>query len=137
MGKVNISKKFYPEVATNQVKKLPIAPNQFSSNTTKDNNTDIFNNKKSSLNVSEDVAKKTLSCFDTNKAASMDQIPAKVLKGAVDVLAYSLPKIINLSVKLSVFPEECKIAKLKPLFKKGRKTYPKNYRPISLLPLVS
>ena len=45
--------------------------------------------------------------------------------------------IINLSIKLSTFPEECKIAKLKPVFKKGARTDPKNYRPISLLPLVS
>jgi len=36
-----------------------------------------------------------------------------------------------------MFPEKCKIAKLKPLFKKGSKTEPKNYRPISLLPLIS
>ena len=38
---------------------------------------------------------------------------------------------------LSVFPEKCKTAKLKPLFKKGSSTEPKNYRPISLLPLIS
>ena len=44
------------------------------------------------------------------------------------MLAYPLAKILNLSVKLFVFPEECKIAKLKPLFKKGSKTDRKNYR---------
>ena len=45
--------------------------------------------------------------------------------------------IINLSIKSSTFPEECKITKLKPIFKKSARTDPKNYRPIFLLPLVS
>ena len=40
-------------------------------------------------------------------------------------------------MKRSKFPLDCKIAKLKPLYKKGSKTDPKNYRPVSLLPLVS
>ena len=75
--------------------------------------------------------------LNTFKAAGIDQFPAKFLKEAADVLAYPLAKIINLSVKLSVLPEERKIAKLKPLFKKGSKTEPKSYRPLSLLPVVS
>ena len=32
---------------------------------------------------------------------------------------------------ISDFLKECKIAKLKPLYKKGKETDPKNYRPIS------
>ena len=40
------------------------------------------------------------------------------MKEAADLLAYSMCRIENLLVKLSVFPEECLIAKLKPLFKK-------------------
>ena len=42
-----------------------------------------------------------------------------------------------LSIKLGSFPDSCKIAKLKPLFKKESKTNPSNYRPISLLSLIS
>ena len=42
-----------------------------------------------------------------------------------------------MSIKQSLFPDQCKIAKLKPLFKKGSKSDPTNYRPISLLPAVS
>ena len=42
----------------------------------------------------------------------------KILKEAAEVLDYSQPKIINFSVELSVFPEECKVAKRKPLLKK-------------------
>ena len=40
-------------------------------------------------------------------------------------------------MRLDTFPSQCKIAKIKPLFKKGIKTETKNYRPISLLPLIS
>ena len=67
----------------------------------------------------------------------MDQIPAKFLRDGAEVLALPLRNIINLSIKQSTFPEERKIAKLKTIFKKGARTDPKNYRPISLLSLVS
>ena len=40
-------------------------------------------------------------------------------------------------MKRSKFPLGCKTTKLKPLYKKGSKTDPKNYCPVSLLPLVS
>ena len=67
----------------------------------------------------------------------MDQIPATFLRDGAEVLALPLRNIINLSIKESTFPEEYTIAKSQPIFKKGTKTYPRNYRPISLLPLVS
>ena len=35
------------------------------------------------------------------------------------------------------FPDACKIAKIKPLFKKCSKTDPSNCRPMALLPLLS
>ena len=50
----------------------------------------------------------------------MGQIPAKFLKEAAVVSAYPLNKFTNLSVKLFVFPEVCKI--VKSLFKKDWKT---------------
>ena len=52
------------------------------------------------------LLKKNLSCVNTNKAAGMDQISAKFPKEAADMLAYPLSRIIDLSVKLSVFPKE-------------------------------
>ena len=41
----NNFKMFYRELATNLVKKLPVAPNKFNSGNTKGYDTDIFNNK--------------------------------------------------------------------------------------------
>ena len=48
-----------------------------------------------------------------------------------------ITQICNLSIKLSYFSKDCKVAKLKLLYKKGTKTDPKNFRPISLVLIVS
>ena len=42
-----------------------------------------------------------------------------------------------MSIKLDTIPSQCKIARIKPLFKKSIKTGAKSYKPISLLPLIS
>ena len=51
------------------------------------------------------------------------------------MLAYSVIKIMNMSVKVSIFPKEFKI-KIKSLLKKESMTDLKNCRPISLLLVV-
>ena len=80
-------------------------------------------------------SKNTISDFlkelKTNKATGIDNLSGRFLKDGSKVLATPKTQICNLSIKLS------KIAKLKPLYKKGKKTDPKNYRPISLLPVIS
>ena len=48
-----------------------------------------------------------------------------------------ISELCHLSIKLGSFPDSCSIAKMKPLFKKGSETNSSNYRPISLLPLIS
>ena len=136
----NTFKRFYSELAGGLQEKLPRAPNKFTSQTTKNyyakTSCNVSNDFEFS-NVSEEDVEKILLSLDSSKTAGMDQIPAKFLKDGAEVLALPLGNIINLSIKLSTFPEECKIAKLKPIFKKGARTDPKNYHPISLLPLVS
>ena len=76
-------------------------------------------------------------CLDVSEAPGRNEISPRFLKDGAEVLAKPICDIINLSIKLSTFPDKCKIAKLTPLFKKGSKTDPKNYRPISLLLLIS
>ena len=74
---------------------------------------------------------------EVTKAAGLDQISGKFLKNGVRILAKPISELCNLSMALGSFPDACKIAKVKPLFKKGSKTDPSNYRPIPLLPLLS
>ena len=45
--------------------------------------------------------------------------------------------ICNKSLDEGIFPKNMKIAKLIPLFKAGNRSDPDNYRPISLLPVLS
>ena len=75
--------------------------------------------------------------MEVTKAAGIDQITGQFLKDEVQILAKPISELCNLSMTLGSFPNACKIAKVKPLFKKGSKTDPPNYRPISLLPLLS
>ena len=75
--------------------------------------------------------------MNPDKAAGIDNLSGKFLKDGSSILARPISKICNLSIKHSIFPTDCQIAKLKPLFKNGSTTHPKNYRPISLLPLIS
>ena len=74
---------------------------------------------------------------ELNKAAGMDNISRRFLKDGADILAIPVTQICTLSIKLSHFANNCKLVKLKPLYKKGSKTDPKKIRQISRLPVVS
>ena len=74
---------------------------------------------------------------EVTKAAGSDQISGKFFNDGARILAKPISELCNLSMVLGRFPDACKIAKVKPLSKKGSKTDPSNYRPISLLPLLS
>lgn len=45
--------------------------------------------------------------------------------------------MINTSIITSIFPQPYKVALVTPIFKKGNRTLPANYRPISSLPILS
>ena len=86
--------------------------------------------------ITESYLFNILKNVEVTKAAGIDQISGRFLKGRARILAKPISELCNLSMALESFPGTCKIAKVKPLFKKGSKTDPSNYRPISLLPLL-
>ena len=87
--------------------------------------------------IDEGYILKQLTDLNPQKSSGVDNISGKFLKDGAKVLALPISQICNLSIKHSIFPRDCKIAKIVPLYKKGCRTDPKNYRPISLLPIVS
>ena len=87
--------------------------------------------------ASELEIRKIISKFDTNKATGHDELPATIIKASVDVIAPYLLYIVNVALSTGVFPKNLKVAKVIPLFKKGDRHGPSNYRPISILTAVS
>ena len=81
--------------------------------------------------------KKILKSTNIRKAAVIDELSGRFLQDGSRVLSKPVSELCNLSINLGSFPDSCKIAKLKPYFKKGSKTNPSNHRPISLLTLIS
>ena len=75
--------------------------------------------------------------MNIDKGAGNDNLSGMFLKDGGNILAKPISKMCNLSIKYSVLPTDCQVAKLKPLYKKGSATLPRNYRPLSLLSLIS
>ena len=71
------------------------------------------------------------------KAAGIDEITPDLLRLCVSGIAESLSSLFNKSFDSSKFPSQWKKALVVPIFKKGDKCCPGNYRPISLLPAIS
>ena len=88
-------------------------------------------------NATMESIKKILTSLDTSKGPGLDGISSKLLKDGPEILALPQCNLVNLSVKESLFPGQCKIANLKPLFKKYSNSNPRNYRSNSLLPVRS
>ena len=71
-----------------------------------------------------------LQCIDISKPAGTDKISGTYLKDDANILAKPMAEICNTSISSGFIPSDCKIAKLKPLYKKGSKTNHENFRPI-------
>ena len=137
-----ISERFkkFSNLAKDLVQKILMAAKKFGNKSVGDYYNDMFNLNPKKLTFQtiqtryiSDLVKKC----NINKAAGIDDSSGRFLKDGADVLTMPITQICDLSIKFSHFPKDCKVAKLKHLYKKGTKTDPKNFGPISLLPIVS
>ena len=75
--------------------------------------------------------------LNTKKAVGLDDISSLFLKDGTDCIIAPVTHIINLSITTETVPCAFKQAKVVPLFKKGSTLDPGNYRPVSVLSVLS
>ncbi|CAH2207953.1 jg27941, partial [Pararge aegeria aegeria] len=80
---------------------------------------------------------KLIDDLNTNTALGIDGVSSKAIKCIKNVLAEKLTICINHCFDQGLFPDTLKVAKVSPIFKSGSKSDPGNYRPISVLPVLS
>jgi hypothetical protein len=97
----------------------------------------FVNDHLSSLTLTEEEVRLALAKLNPSKAPGPDGIPTKILKDYSTELAPHLTAIYNTTLSTGTLPEEWKEANVVVIHKKGKKTDPSNYRPISLLPVCS
>ncbi|CAC5394081.1 unnamed protein product [Mytilus coruscus] len=89
------------------------------------------------IELNETEVEDILSIINPSKASGPDLINPKLLKEASAILKSPLCKLFNLSLRSAVFPHQWKRANVSPVFKSNKPNDVKNYRPISLLSVIS
>jgi hypothetical protein len=87
--------------------------------------------------VTEEEVLNVTSKLKGKLSAGYNDIPEKIVKQSIQFLKKPLTFIFNLSLSSGTFPHLMKIAKVRPIHKKGQKQEISNYRPISVLPAFS
>jgi hypothetical protein len=75
--------------------------------------------------------------LDKNKSSGPDGISAKMLKAVAHSIAPSVSRLFNQSNMTGCFLAVWKVSNIVPTPKNGDNASPSNYRPISLLPILS
>ena len=120
-GKANILNRFFSSVFTVEdqvtVPKIEI-PNDIP--------------EQAHLHITENQVIKVLEKLKTDKSPGPDGIHNKVLHETKNEVVVPLTKIINKSLSEGCIPDRWREAQVIPVFKKGNRSDPNNYRPVSL-----
>ena len=75
--------------------------------------------------------------LDTGKANGPDAISAHMLKNTASAIAPSVTELFNLSIRTGQLPKDWKVCHVVPIPKRPGAKSPSNFRPISLLSVLS
>ena len=87
--------------------------------------------------ISQSFVRNQYTNFNANKAIGLDKVSIRLLKDSVEAVIPSFTSLFNKSIKESIFPSIWKNAKVTTIYKMGKRSDPSNYRPISVLPILS
>ena len=132
---------YFLTVAEKLKSKIPNLPKVFDTRSQKFN--DYYSSKgivpksKKIFQVPEDFVYKELCKLNVTKSTGIDGFKPKFLKDGADIIKGAVTHIINLSLETGIVPNELKSAIVKPLYKKSSRLDVGNYRPVSILPIIS
>ena len=81
--------------------------------------------------------RKLIDRLDSKKSPGFDELSAKFIKLCAPYISETLANIFNTSISHGVYPEFLNTAKITQIHKKGDKSDPRNYRPISVLSILT
>ena len=90
-----------------------------------------------SVKIRKKIIESKLKHLKMSKATGPDGIPARILRECAHSLAKPLSGLFYLSLSVGVVPHDWKCANVVPIYKSDGKSNPCNYRPISLLSIIS
>lgn len=122
----NIFNKTYVSMGENMAKLIDRNPQYKENNKRNDRSMFLFP-------TSVNEVRNTIMELKNKKSPGIDGIRAETLKQIVDYITEPITHIINLCFKNGECPSVFKVSVVKPIYKKGDKLEPTNYRPISLI----
>ncbi|CAH1269255.1 Hypp4131 [Branchiostoma lanceolatum] len=84
------------------------------------------------INITEEMVLEQLQSLRVDKSPGIDGVHPRVLKETADVIVGPLTRIFQTSINEGKLPDMWREACITPIYKKGDKSDPANYRPVSL-----
>ena len=125
VGKANVLNQFFSSVFTDEdLSSLPLIADRFDGALL------------SNIEIHRDDVLKKLCELKISKSPGPDGLHPRVLFETRFVICDALDEIFKKSFRASCLPKDWKVGHVTPLFKKGKRSNPSNYRPVSLTSIV-